>query len=92
MNRPTVSTNSNLPFRTAGFGTLVEGLDYAAKGDTGYNIFSSRGDLEEVLTYREIRDQAVALAQAFEKAGFARGTRVAIIAETSPNFLVFFLN
>jgi fatty-acyl-CoA synthase len=68
----------------------VEGLDYAAKGDTGYNIFSSRGDLEEVLTYREIRDEAVALAQAFDKAGYARGTRVAIIAETSSNFLIFF--
>jgi len=68
----------------------VEGLDYAAKGDTGYNFFSSRGELEEVLTYRELREEAVALAQAFEKAGFARGTRVAIIAETSPNFLIFF--
>ena len=90
MKRPTVSTNSNLPFRTAGFGTLLEGLDYAAKGETGYNFFSSRGELEEALTYREIRDRAVALAQAFEKAGFARGTRVAIIAKTSPNFLIFF--
>lgn len=90
MKRPTVSTNSNLPFRTNGFSTLVEGLDYAAKGGTGYNIFSSRGDLEEVLTYRDIRDEAMALAQAFEKAGFARGTRVAIIAETSSNFLISF--
>ena len=90
MKRPTVSTNSNLPLRTAGFGTLVEGLDYAAKGDTGFNFFSSRGELEEVLTYREIRDGAVALAQAFEKAGIASGTRVAIIAETSPDFLIFF--
>lgn len=68
----------------------MEGLDYAAKGETGYNIFSSRGDLDDVLTYREIRDQAIALAQAFDKAGFARGSRVAIIAETSPNFLIFF--
>ena len=68
----------------------MEGLDYAAKGDTGFNFFSSRGELEEVLTYREIRDGAVALAQAFEKAGIASGTRVAIIAETSPDFLIFF--
>lgn len=90
MKRPTVSTNNSLPFRTAGFATLVEGLDYAAKGDTGYNFYSSRGELEQALSYREIRDRAVALAQAFEKAGFARGTRVAIIAETSPDFLIFF--
>jgi fatty-acyl-CoA synthase len=90
VTRPTVSTNSNLPFRVTGFGTLTEGLDYAAQGETGYNFFSSRGDLEVGLTYREIRDRAIALAQAFEKAGFARGTRVAIIAETSPDFLIFF--
>jgi fatty-acyl-CoA synthase len=53
VNLPTVSSNSNLPFRTDGFGTLVEGLDYAAKGETGYNFFTSRGELEEVLPYRE---------------------------------------
>ena len=90
MNRPTVSTNSNLPIRLADFDTLVSGLDYAAQGNTGYNFYSSRGDLEESLTYREIRERAVALAQAFDKAGFARGTRVAIVAETSPDFINFF--
>jgi len=90
LKRPTASTNNNLPFRNAGFSTLVEGLDYAAKGETGYNFFSSRGGLEEALTYRDIRDRAIALAQAFDKAGLTRGTRVAIIAETSPNFLTFF--
>lgn len=90
MKRPTVSTNRSLPFRTAEFGTLVEGLDYAARGETGYNFFSSRGILEQALTYRDIRDRAVTLAQGFEKAGFPRGSRVAMVAETSPEFLIFF--
>lgn len=90
MKRPTATTNSNVPFRAAGFRTLTDGLDYAARGETGYNFFSSRGELETALPYRDIREEAIALAQAFDKAGYARGTRVAIIAETSPNFLVFF--
>ena len=90
MKRPTVTSNSNLPFVTGDIDTLVDGLDYAAKGDTGYNFYSPRGELEQALTYREIRERAISLAQAMQKAGFKRETRVAIIAETSPNFLVFF--
>ena len=90
MQKPTVSTNSSLPFRVAEFDTLVEGIDYAAKGQTGYNFFSSRGELETALTYTEIRDRAITVAQAFHQAGFARQTRVAIVAESSPEFLIFF--
>ncbi len=86
----TASTNSNLSFRIAEFETIVDGLDYAAKGETGCNFFSPRGELREALTYREIRDRAVALAQRFDRAGVQRGTRIALIAETSPDFLIFF--
>jgi fatty-acyl-CoA synthase len=86
----TASTNSNLTFRIADFETLADGLDYAAKGETGCNFFSPRGELEAALTYREIRDRAVALAQRFARAGIERGTRVALVAETGPNFLIFF--
>ncbi len=86
----TASTNSNLSFRIAEFETIVDGLEYAAKGETGCNFFSPRGELREALTYREIRDKAVALAQRFDRAGVQRGTRVALIAETSPDFLIFF--
>jgi fatty-acyl-CoA synthase len=86
----TASTNSNLTFRIADFDTLADGLDYAAKGETGCNFFSPRGELHAALTYREIRDRAVALAQRFARAGIERGTRVALVAETGPNFLIFF--
>ena len=86
----TVSTNGNLPFVCAEFDTLVEGLDYAARGDTGCNFFSGRGELQTALTYRELRDQATTMAQRFDRAGLERGARVAIIAETTPDFLIFF--
>src|SRR3546814_2246250 len=78
----TASTNSKLSFRIADFETLVDGLDYAAGGETGCNFFSPRGELQASLTYREIRDRAVALAQRLTRAGFERGARVALVAET----------
>jgi len=86
----TASTNANLSFRIAEFDTLVDGLDYAARGEVGYNFFSPRGELQQALTYRELRERAIALAQGFERAGVERGTRVALVAETSPDFMIFF--
>ena len=86
----TASTNTSLPFVVSDFATLGEGLDYAARGETGCNFFGRKGELRQSLTYREIRDLAVTMAQRFDKAGLKRGTRVAIVAETSPDFLVFF--
>src|SRR3546814_19538524 len=54
------------------------------------SFFSPRGELQASLTYREIRDRAVALAQRLTRAGFERGARVALVAETGPDFLIFF--
>ncbi len=90
MPSATASTNSNLTFRIADFETLVDGLDYAARGETGCNFFSPRGELAAAVTYREIRERAITLAQGFERAGIERGTRVALVAETGPNFLICF--
>lgn len=87
---PTPTTDPGLPFRLRGFAALTEGLDYAARGQTGCNFFSARGDLEQALPYRELRAQARDLASRLAGLGFARGTRMAIIAETSPEFLVAF--
>lgn len=86
----TATVNKGLPFVVADFDTLVEGLDYAAKGETGCNFFSGKGDLEHTVTYRELRENAITQAQRFNRAGFERGTRVAIVAETTPDFLTFF--
>jgi fatty-acyl-CoA synthase len=86
----TPTSNDSLPLRRGEFETIVEGLDYAARGETGCNFFSSRGELVQVLGYREIRDRAADLARALERSGVPRGERLAIIAETSPDFLIFF--
>jgi fatty-acyl-CoA synthase len=86
----TASTSKNLSFRIAEFETLVDGLDYAAKGETGCNFFSPRGELQEALTYAEIRSRAIEMAQRFSRLSINRGTRVALIAETSPDFLICF--
>ena len=87
---PTPTTNATLAFRTGGFSTLVEGLDYAAAGDTGMNFYSPRGELVRVLSYRELRERAVDLASRLSGSKLRRGDRVAVIAETNADFLIFF--
>ena len=90
MVRLTATSNPNLPFRIAEFETIAEGLDYAAKGQSGYCFFSTRGELAEALPYAEIRERAVDLAHRLRASGLTRGSRFAIIAETIPDFAVFF--
>ena len=87
---PTPSTNSALSHRTGGFDSLAAGLDYAASGQTGCNFFSARGELEQTLPYRELRMRAVDMALRLDALGLPRGTRVAIVADTTPEFLIFF--
>jgi fatty-acyl-CoA synthase len=84
-------TNRTLAFRSSGFGNLVEALEYAAAGDTGINFYDGRGELEHALSYRGLVDAARSLARKFLGLGVARGSRVAIVAETDPMFhQVFF--
>ncbi len=90
MLSPTPTTNADLAFRTGGFSTLAEGLDYAARGETGMNFYSPRGELVRVLSYRELRERAVDLASRLSGSKLRRGDRVAIIAETNADFLIFF--
>jgi fatty-acyl-CoA synthase len=78
--------NHALEFRSSGFGNLVDALEYAAAGDTGINFYDGRGELNHVLTYRDLRDHAQSLARKLLGLGIARGSRVAIIAETDPMF------
>ena len=87
----TPTVNRALPFRTGGFRTLVEGLDYAARGETGMNFYNGRGELERVLSYRELRERAGEVAPRLSGLGLARLERVAIVAETGPEFLLAFM-
>ncbi len=73
--------------RRAEFSTLTEALDYAATGQAGSNFYSGRGELLCVLPYRELKDQAQSLARRMIRAGLHRGERVAIIAESSADFV-----
>ena len=86
----TPSTNPTLAHRTGGFDSLAAGLDYAATGRTGCNFFSARGHLEQTLPYAELREGAVDLALRLGSLGLARGTRIAVVADTTPDFLIFF--
>ena len=83
-------TINNLPLRSGNFSTLPEALDYAAQGQTGYNFYDGRGKLNTVLSYAKLRDEAQALARRLCSLGLERGARMALVADTHPDFLRFF--
>ena len=70
----------------AEFGTISEALDYAAKGPTGFNFYSGKGQLVEVLPYRTLRIQALGLASRLLGAGLQPGDRVGLVAESDGDF------
>ena len=83
-------TLNNIPFQFENFSTLAEALDYAAQGQTGYNFYSGRGKLSAVLSYKKLREEARTLARKFISLGVSRGSRVALVANTHPEFVRFF--
>jgi fatty-acyl-CoA synthase len=87
---PATPTVNSLPLRRADFASLADALDYAALGETGANFYAGSGKLATVLPYRELRDQALTLARRLKSLRLGRGARVAVVAETSPDFLRFF--
>jgi fatty-acyl-CoA synthase len=84
---PTLNTQSQ---RLADFDTLIDALDYAAHGITGYNFYDARGKLRHVLSYSDLRDKARAAARRLLTLDVQRGDHVAIIADTSPDFVTLF--
>ncbi len=91
MHTESTPTRHSLPFRGADFATLAEALDYASHGDTGTNFYSGRGQLYAALSYSDLRAQCLVLARKFTGLGLVKGDRVAMVAETHPDFLrVFF--
>jgi fatty-acyl-CoA synthase len=83
-------TRHALPFRAAEFDTLTEALDYAAQGETGSNFYTGRGAIYASISYRELRTEAIALGRKLLALGLNRGERVALVAETHPDFIRFF--
>jgi fatty-acyl-CoA synthase len=90
INAIATPTRHLMPFRSADFATLTEALDYAAQGDTGSNFYTGRGDIYASITYRELRLQAIELAHKLMGLGLTKGDRVALVAETNPEFIRFF--
>lgn len=83
---PTPTLNASSPLRLELRPTLTAALEHAAEGETGYNFYNLRGELVEALSYARIAREAMALSRRL--AGrFERGARLAIVAETSADFL-----
>ncbi len=80
-------TGSARTVRFADFPTLTAALDFAAKGETGVNLYSLRGELVEALPYARLREQALELAQRLLAAGARPGDSVGLIAETDADFV-----
>jgi fatty-acyl-CoA synthase len=84
---PTLDT---LPRRLADFATLGEALDYAANGKRGLNFHDARGTLTLAYPFAQLREDALTEARRFVALGIEPGDRVALVAETGPEFAACF--
>lgn len=89
-NGTATPTQRAIPLRIGAFKTLLEALEYAADAGTGVNFHDGRGRLQHVLTWRDVRDQALAVGKRLAAHQLPRGSQIGIIAETHPNFLISF--
>ncbi|PAX08725.1 fatty acyl-AMP ligase [Sphingomonas lenta] len=87
--QPTPTTDA-LPRRMADFATLGEALDYAATGERGLNFHDARGQLSRPYSYAELREDALVAARRLIAAGVKPEDRIALIAETGPEFAHLF--
>ncbi len=91
MTQPTPTLDASLERKYAEFDTLIDAVEYAAKGVRGINFYSSRGELVEALTYTELRDRAVDIGKRLVAMGYEKNDRIALIADTSADFVCFFV-
>ena len=78
------------PRKRATFATFNEAIDYAARSEKGLNFHDMRGDLQRAYPYREMREDALAMAHRLMAMGIGKDDRVALIAETAPEFAALF--
>ena len=83
-------TLDNQPRRVADFATLGEALDYAAQGRRGMNFHDARGTLTRAYPYSELRRDALDCAARLVAMGLRKGDRLALVAETGPEFAACF--
>ncbi len=80
----------DLPRIRAQFATFNDAIDYAAKSQKGLNFHDMRGELSRVYPYAEMREDALVMARRLIAAGIGKEDRVALIAETGPDFAALF--
>lgn len=78
------------PRRYADFATFCDALDYAAQGERGFNFHDPRGTLKQVYPFSQLRSDALAAARRLVARGVKAGDRLALIAETGPEFAALF--
>ena len=86
---PTPSDDGR-PRRFADFATVGDALDFAADGVCGLNFHDPRGILVRAYGYRELRDDAREMAARLVAHGIVPCDRVALVAETGPEFAALF--
>ena len=80
----------DLPRIRAEFATFNDAIDYAARSKKGLNFHDMRGKLSRVYPFSEMRDDALVMARRLMAAGIGKNDRVALIAETGPEFAALF--
>jgi fatty-acyl-CoA synthase len=83
-------TLDDFPRRLADFATLGEALDYAAQGRRGLNFHDARGTLTQAYPFSELRDDSLIHARRLIALGVKPGDRIALVAETGPEFAACF--
>ena len=83
-------TQDSLPRRFSDFATLGEALDYAAQGQRGLNFHDMRGKLARPYPYSEMREDALNMAYRLISHGVRKDDRIALVAETGPDFAALF--
>ena len=79
-----------LPRNRSQFATFNDAVDYAARSAKGLNFHDMRGDLERVYPFSQMREDALGMARRMVAAGITKGDRIALIAETGPDFAALF--
>ena len=83
-------TQDSLLRRFSDFETLGAALDYAALGKRGLNFHDMRGQLARPYPYSEMREDALKMAYRLISHGICKDDRVALVAETGPDFAALF--
>jgi fatty-acyl-CoA synthase len=86
---PTPTLDSH-PRRLSEFATLGEALDYAALGARGLNFHDMRGSLARSYPFAEMRKDALDMAYRLISHGVRPEDRIALVAETGPDFAALF--